>query len=77
LVAVSVAGAIQQPQGLHINFMVRIDRDIEFAALVPPGEVCEHHCDVYPGSLHDLPKTARLRGMPITIAFRGNFERGF
>jgi exonuclease VII small subunit len=29
------------------------------------------------GSLHDLPKTARLRGMPITIAFRGNFERGF
>jgi hypothetical protein len=29
------------------------------------------------GSLHDLPKTARLRGMPITVAFRGDFERGF
>ena len=28
------------------------------------------------GSPHDLPKTARLRGMPITIAFRGDFERG-
>jgi hypothetical protein len=31
----------------------------------------------YVGSLHDLPKTARLRGMPITIAFRGDFEKGF